>query len=313
MKVFTSVAEVPDGYGPSAVTIGKFDGVHSGHRAVIGRLREVAAARGLAATVITFDRNPLEVLAPEKCPAALVSNRQKLSVLAETGIDATLMVTFDRTLADLPPEEFVHRILVDRLHAAAVLVGSDFRFGARGAGDVAMLRELGERYGFTVELIDDVRPEHGRRVSSTWIRELLAEGDVAHATQLLGHVPTVAGVVVHGAKRGRELGFPTANLSPESEGLIPADGVYAGWLTDGGTRYPAAISVGNNPTFEGVPQKQVEAYVLDEDLDLYGHTVEISFVERIRGMVAYAGIDPLIAQIGEDVERARAILTAETA
>ncbi|MGN6425968.1 MAG: bifunctional riboflavin kinase/FAD synthetase [Leifsonia sp.] len=313
MKVFTSVAEVPDGYGPSAVTIGKFDGVHSGHRAVIGRLREVAADRGLAATVITFDRNPLEVLAPEKCPAALVSNRQKLSLLAETGIDATLMVTFDRTLADLPPEEFVHRILVDRLHAAAVLVGSDFRFGARGAGDVAMLRELGERYGFTVELIDDVRPEHGRRVSSTWIRELLAEGDVAHATQLLGHVPTVAGVVVHGAKRGRELGFPTANLSPESEGLIPADGVYAGWLTDGGTRYPAAISVGNNPTFEGVPQKQVEAYVLDEDLDLYGHTVEISFVERIRGMVAYAGIDPLIAQIGEDVERARAILTAETA
>ncbi|WP_314147660.1 bifunctional riboflavin kinase/FAD synthetase [uncultured Leifsonia sp.] len=313
MKVFTSVAEVPDGYGPSAVTIGKFDGVHSGHRAVIGRLREVAADRGLAATVITFDRNPLEVLAPQKCPAALVSNRQKLSLLAETGIDATLMVTFDRTLADLPPEEFVHRILVDRLHAAAVLVGSDFRFGARGAGDVAMLRELGERYGFTVELIDDVRPEHGRRVSSTWIRELLAEGDVAHATQLLGHVPTVAGVVVHGAKRGRELGFPTANLSPESEGLIPADGVYAGWLTDGGTRYPAAISVGNNPTFEGVPQKQVEAYVLDEDLDLYGHTVEISFVERIRGMVAYAGIDPLIAQIGEDVERARAILTAETA
>ena len=313
MKVFTSVAEVPDGYGPSAVMIGKFDGVHSGHRAVIGRLREVAADRGLAATVITFDRNPLEVLAPEKCPAALVSNRQKLSLLAETGIDATLMVTFDRTLADLPPEEFVHRILVDRLHAAAVLVGSDFRFGARGAGDVAMLRELGERYGFTVELIDDVRPEHGRRVSSTWIRELLAEGDVAHATQLLGHVPTVAGVVVHGAKRGRELGFPTANLSPESEGLIPADGVYAGWLTDGGTRYPAAISVGNNPTFEGVPQKQVEAYVLDEDLDLYGHTVEISFVERIRGMVAYAGIDPLIAQIGEDVERARAILTAETA
>ena len=313
MKVFTSVADVPDGYGPSAVTIGKFDGVHSGHRAVIGRLREVAADRGLAATVITFDRNPLEVLAPEKCPAALVSNRQKLSLLAETGIDATLMVTFDRTLADLPPEEFVHRILVDRLHAAAVLVGSDFRFGARGAGDVAMLRELGERYGFTVELIDDVRPEHGRRVSSTWIRELLAEGDVAHATQLLGHVPTVAGVVVHGAKRGRELGFPTANLSPESEGLIPADGVYAGWLTDGGTRYPAAISVGNNPTFEGVPQKQVEAYVLDEDLDLYGHTIEISFVERIRGMVAYAGIDPLIAQIGEDVERARAILTAETA
>jgi riboflavin kinase/FMN adenylyltransferase len=314
VKVFHEVAEVPDGFGPSAVTIGKFDGVHTGHRAVIDRLRAVAAERGLTSTVITFDRNPLELLAPEKCPASLVSNRQKLELLAETGIDATLMVAFDRALADLPPEEFVHRILVDRLHAAAVLVGSDFRFGARGAGDVQLLSELGERYGFTVELIDDVRPEHGRRVSSTWIRDLLAEGDVGHAAELLGTVPSVRGVVVHGAARGRELGFPTANLSPENEGLIPADGVYAGWLTDDdGTRYPAAISVGNNPTFEGVPQKQVEAYVLDRELDLYGHTVDVAFAERIRGMVAYSGIEPLIAQIAADVDEARRILTAERA
>lgn len=314
MKVFHEVAEIPDGFGPSAVTIGKFDGVHTGHRAVIDRLRAVAAERGLTSTVITFDRNPLELLAPEKCPASLVSNRQKLELLAETGIDATLMVTFDRALADLPPEEFVHRILVDRLHAAAVLVGSDFRFGARGAGDVRLLSSLGERHGFTVELIDDVRPEHGRRVSSTWIRDLLADGDVAHAAELLGTVPTVRGVVVHGAARGRELGFPTANLSPENEGLVPADGVYAGWLTDDdGTRYPAAISVGNNPTFEGVPHKQVEAYVLDRELDLYGHTVDVAFAERIRGMVAYSGIEPLIAQIAADVDEARRILTVEPA
>lgn len=313
MRVFDRVSDIPDGYGPSAVTIGKFDGVHSGHRAVIARLREVAAGRGLASTVITFDRNPLELIAPDRCPASLVSNGQKLDLLAGTGVDATLMVAFDRALADLSPDDFVHRILVDRLHAEAVLVGSDFRFGARGAGDVAMLRELGARYGFEVVLIDDVRPEHGRRVSSTWIRELLAEGDVAHAALLLGHVPTVRGVVVHGAARGRELGFPTANLSSESEGLVPADGVYAGWLTDGGRRYPAAISVGNNPTFEGVPQKQVEAYVIDRELDLYGHTVEVAFAERIRGMVAYAGIEPLIAQITADVEEARHILAAESA
>jgi riboflavin kinase/FMN adenylyltransferase len=312
VKVYTAVEELPDGFGPSAVTIGKFDGVHTGHRAVIARLREVAAERGLTTAVITFDRNPLELVAPEKCPSSLVSNEQKLDLLAGTGVDATLMLTFDRALADLPPEEFVHRILVDRLHAAAVLVGSDFRYGARGAGDVELLRELGEKYGFEVVLIDDVRPEHGRRVSSTWIRELLADGDVRHAARLLGHVPTVRGLVVHGAKRGRELGFPTANLSPESEGLIPADGVYAGWLTDAGERYPAAISVGNNPTFEGVPQKQVEAYVLDRELDLYGHRVEVSFVERIRGMVAYSGIEPLIAQIADDVERVRGILTAES-
>ena len=311
MKVFRSVDEVPDGFGPSAVTIGKFDGVHTGHRAVIARLCEVAAEGGLTPAVVTFDRNPLEVLAPEKSPVSLVSIEQKLDLLAETGVDATLMVTFDRALADLDPEAFVHRILVDRLHAAAVLVGSDFRFGARGVGDVALLRELGEKYGFAVHLIDDVRPERGRRVSSTWIRELLADGDVCHAGELLGHVPTLRGIVVHGAKRGRELGFPTANLSPESEGLIPADGIYAGWLTDAGERYPAAISVGNNPTFEGVPQKQVEAYVLDRELDLYDHHVEIAFVERIRGMVAYAGVAPLIAQIGDDVVQARRILTAE--
>ena len=310
MRVFHAVSEIPDGWGPSAVTIGKFDGVHTGHRAVIARLRSVAAERGLVSTVITFDRNPLEILAPNKCPPSLVSNAQKLDLLASTGIDATLMVAFDRGLASLSPEEFVHRILVERLHAAAVLVGSDFRFGAGGAGDVALLRRFGETYGFDVVLIDDVRPERGRRVSSTWIRELLAEGDVRHAGGLLGSAPTVRGIVVHGAARGRELGFPTANLSPESEGLIPSDGVYAGWLTDAGERYPAAISVGNNPTFEGVPQKQVEAYVLDRELDLYDHTVEVSFVERIRGMVAYTGVEPLIAQIAEDVREARRILGA---
>lgn len=309
MIVFRTLDDVPAGFGPSAVTIGKFDGVHTGHRAVISTLDREALQQGLTATVITFDRNPLELLAPEKCPPALTGIEQKLDLLAGTGIAATLLLTFDRQTADLSPEAFVESILVDRLHARVVLVGADFRFGARGAGDVAMLEALGERFGFVVHLIDDVRPEGGRRVSSTWIRDLLAEGDVAHAARLLGHVPAVRGVVVHGAARGRELGFPTANLSPESDGLIPADGVYAGWLTDEGVRYPAAISVGNNPTFEGVPQKQVEAYVLDEDLDLYDHRVEIAFVERIRGMVAFSGIEPLIAQITADVERARAILS----
>jgi len=308
MKVFRTLEAVPADFGPSAVTIGKFDGVHAGHRAVISTLDRVAAEQGLTATVITFDRNPLELLAPEKCPPSLTGVDQKLDLLAGTGVEATLLLTFDRQTADLSPEAFVKSILVDRLHARIVLVGADFRFGARGAGDVAALESLGEKFGFVVRLIDDVRPEGGRRLSSTWIRELLAEGDVAHAARLLGNVPAVRGVVVHGAKRGRELGFPTANLSPESEGLIPADGIYAGWLTDDGVRYPAAISVGNNPTFEGVPQKQVEAYVLDEDLDLYDHRVEIAFVERIRGMVAFSGIDPLIAQIAADVEQARGIL-----
>ncbi|MDQ0574873.1 bifunctional riboflavin kinase/FAD synthetase [Agromyces albus] len=308
MKTFKGVDGVPVGFGPSAVTIGKFDGVHQGHRAVIGRLRSIADADGVKAVVVTFDRNPLALLAPEKCPEALVSVRQKLELLATTGVDATVLLAFDRALAAVPAEEFVERVLVNALHATSVLVGSDFRYGARGAGDVRLLAELGERFGFTVEVVDDVRPEGERRVSSTWIRELLAEGDVRHAAELLGHTPTVSGMVVHGAARGRELGFPTANLTPESEGLIPADGVYAGWLTDAGTRYPAAISVGNNPTFEGVPKKQVEAYVLDREIDLYDHVVDVEFVDRIRGMVAFTNIDDLIDRIRDDVERVRVIL-----
>lgn len=310
MITFTELDEIPDGFGPSAVTIGKFDGVHAGHRAVIAALLEEAANRGLISAAVSFDRNPLSLIAPDACPESLVGNPQKLSLLAETGVDATLLLRFDAALAQLTPEEFVTTILVGALHAKIVLVGEDFRFGHRGAGDVRTLESLGDVYGFSVRTIPDVRPAGGRRVSSTWIRELLGEGDVAEAARLLGRPPSVRGIVVHGAKRGRELGFPTANLSPESQGLIPADGVYAGWLTWRGRRLPSAISVGNNPTFDGVPQKQVEAYVLDEtELDLYDDEVEISFVERIRGMVAFTGIDPLIVQMTDDVERVRRTLS----
>jgi riboflavin kinase/FMN adenylyltransferase len=308
MRVLNGVDAVPADWPASAVSIGKFDGVHAGHRAVIDELQSLARREGLAAVVVTFDRHPLALLNPEKCPTELVSVQQKLDLLAETGLDATLVLTFDTALSALPPEDFVRDILVNTLHAKHVSVGLDFRFGARGAGDAALLTALGREYGFDVRLIDDVMPQGERRVSSTWIRELLGDGDVRSATRLLGHTPTVRGEVVHGAARGRELGFPTANLSPKSEGLVPADGVYAGWLTDNGTRYPAAISIGNNPTFDGVPQKQVEAYLLDQEIDLYGHVVEVSFVEHIRGMVAFTGIEPLIRQIEDDVEKTRVIL-----
>ncbi|WP_285025741.1 bifunctional riboflavin kinase/FAD synthetase [Plantibacter sp. ME-Dv--P-122b] len=310
MITFTELDQVPDAFGPSAVTIGKFDGVHTGHRAVVAALLEEAASAGLSSVAVTFDRNPLSLINPDRCPASLVSNEQKLGLLADAGVDAALLLRFDQTLAQLTPEEFVTSILVGALRAKTVLVGEDFRFGHRGLGTVATLESFGEVYGFSVRVVDDVRPGGGRRVSSTWIRELLEEGDVREASRLLGRPPGVRGVVVHGAKRGRELGFPTANLSPDSQGLIPADGVYAGWLFWRGRRYPAAISVGNNPTFDGVPQKQVEAYVLDEtDLDLYDDEVEVQFVERIRGMVAFTGIEPLIVQMTDDVERARRMLS----
>lgn len=308
MRVFEGLDAVPADWPASAVSIGKFDGVHAGHRAVLAELNTLARHDDLAAVVVTFDRHPLALLNPAGCPAELVSVAQKLDLLAETGVDATVVLSFDRALASLPPEEFVRGILVRTLHARQVMVGRDFRFGARGAGDVGLLTELGRQHGFDVRLIDDVTPLGERRVSSTWIRELLSAGDVRAATGLLGHTPTVRGLVVHGAARGRELGFPTANLSPDSEGLIPADGVYAGWLTDNGVRFPAAISIGNNPTFDGVAHKQVEAYVLDREIDLYDHVVEVSFVEHIRGMVAFTGIGPLITQMQDDVQRTRSIL-----
>ena len=308
MRVFHSEAEIDPDFGPSAVTIGKFDGVHSGHRAVIDRLVAEARAEGLVSVVVTFDRNPLEIVAPERCPDALASLDQKLELLAETGVDATLVVRFDEAFAGVPAERFVTEYLVKALRAKRVFVGSDFRFGSGNSGDVAQLRALGDEYGFVVELIDDVVGTAGERVSSTRIRELLAQGEVEHAERLLGRPPMVRGIVVHGAKRGRELGFPTANLSPHSEGLIPADGIYAGWLVDNGVRHPAAISVGNNPTFEGVPQKQVEAHVIDETIDLYDHEVEVVFVARIRGMTAFQGIPALVEQIADDVRVARARL-----
>ncbi|MCR2810089.1 MULTISPECIES: bifunctional riboflavin kinase/FAD synthetase [unclassified Microbacterium] len=318
MIVFHDPAEVPADFGPSIVAIGKFDGVHSGHRAVLDRARVDAATGDAQVVAVTFDRNPLALLRPEVCPPDLIGVHQKVHLLAETGIDAALVLRFDRELADLTAEQFVQRVLVDALKVRTVLVGRDFRFGRGGAGNPEVLRELGARFGFDVDVVDDVRAiDAGRRVSSTWIRELLAAGDVETAAKLLGRPASVWGEVVHGLKRGRELGFPTANLSPDLEGFVPADGVYAGWLVDQGSadglrrgaRYPAAISVGVNPTFDDVAVRQVEAYVLDEtDLDLYGRDVEIQFVARIRGMTTFSGIDTLIAQITDDVGRVRAVL-----
>jgi riboflavin kinase/FMN adenylyltransferase len=322
--VFRDPAEVPEGFGPSVVAIGKFDGVHSGHHAVIDRARVDAAAAGARVVAVTFDRNPLALLRPEICPDSLVGVQQKLDLLAQAGVDATLLLTFDRALADLGAREFVEHVLVGALGVRIVLVGADFRFGRGGAGTPDLLAQLGAEFGFEVDIVDDVRAiEAGRRVSSTWVRELLTEGDVAGAARLLGRPHAVRGEVVHGLKRGRELGFPTANLSTELEGFVPAEGVYAGWLVDAGAtpaerhgdprrsiRYPAAISVGTNPTFDDVLVRQVEAYVLDEtDLDLYGHTVEIEFVARIRGMVAFDGIGPLIEQMTRDVAQVREELT----
>ena len=319
MIVFHDPSEVPAGFGPSVVAIGKFDGVHSGHRALLDRARVDAATGGARVVAVTFDRNPLAILRPELCPEDLIGLHQKVQLLAETGIDAALVLRFDAELANLTAPEFVQRVLVGALGVRTVMVGADFRFGRGAAGNPEVLRELGREWGFDVDVVDDVRAiGAGRRVSSTWIRELLAEGDVETAAKLLGRPASMWGEVEHGLERGRQLGFPTANLASDHEGFVPADGVYAGWLIDegsadglrSGVRYPAAISIGVNPHFGDVPVRQVEAYVLDEtDLDLYGHRVEVQFVRRIRGMAAFEGIDALVAQITDDVRRVRAALS----
>lgn len=308
MRFYTSLDQVPADFGPSAVTIGKFDGVHSGHRAVIGELLAMAGPLGLIPTVVTFDRHPLALLNPEICPPSLISNDQKVERLAAAGVQTTLMLPFDRAFSEQQPEDFVHRVLVDALHARIVFVGSDFRYGAKGKGDVDTLTAAGHEFGFEIRLVDEVRAREGRRASSTWIREALAAGNVREAGELLGALPTVRSVVVRGEQRGRTLGYPTANLRPGPEGLIPADGVYAGWLSVDGETWPAAISVGDNPTFEGVPARQVEAYVLDQDIDLYDKTVEVSFAEFIRGMKKFSGVDALVAEIERDVSRVRELL-----
>ena len=315
MQVFEGLRAVPSGFGPSAVTIGKFDGVHPGHRAVIAELQAVAAQRDLLATVVTFDRNPLSLLAPDKCPESLVSNAKKVELLESAGVDATLVLEFDRAFSSQLPEEFVQTILVDALKARVVFVGADFRFGVRGSGNVELLDRLGRDHGFEVRHIPEVAAAgtDSRRASSTWIRELLADGDVATAAAQLGRMHSVRSTVVHGEQRGRELGYPTANLSPELEGFIPRDGVYAAWATVPAGRFGAAVSIGNNPTFEGVPQKQVEAHLLDVSLDLYGQSIELEFVDFVRPMVKFDSAAALSSQMQLDEQQVRSRLGLSSA
>lgn len=311
MELYDGLEKIPADFGPSAVTVGKFDGIHLGHRGVFAQLCDRADAAGLVPTVVTFDRNPLSLIRPDRVPPLLVSPAQKAELLADAGIAATVMLAFTPQFAALTPEQFVKKVLVGALHAKLVLAGADFRFGENGAGDVDALRRFGAQYGFAVEPIDDVVHDDGgarRRDSSTWIRELLAAGRVREAGELLGRLPTIRSTVVHGEQRGRELGYPTANLDPAIEGMLPLDGVYAAWATVDGERYGAAVSIGNNPTFDGIPQHQVEAHLLDQNLDLYGRTIELGFVDRVRGMRKFSGAEELAGQMGADEKVIRGML-----
>ncbi len=304
--------EVPGDWGRSVVTIGVFDGVHLGHQRIIALTAGMAESLELPMVVITFDPHPAEVIRPGSHPTLLCTADRRAELLDAYGADAVCLLPFTLEFSRLGPEEFVHAVLVDRLHTAAVVVGENFRFGHKAAGDVALLAELGEKYDFTAEGVP-LLAASGSTVSSSGIRQRLAAGDVAGAAHYLGRMHRVEGVVVPGHRRGKALGFPTANLDTFPHTAIPADGVYAGWLAvlaeDGhqSARWPAAISVGTNPTFDG-QDRVVEAYALDrDDLDLYGAHVAVDFAERLRGMERFESAQALAQQMRRDVDQARAL------
>lgn len=318
IPVWRSVAEIPTDLGATAVTIGNFDGVHRGHRAVLDQLTAVAAERALAPVALTFWPHPRHVCVMPGVPRLVTGQHERDELLGEAGLRGVLDLEFTWDFAQHSPEDFVRIFLVEALHMRCIVMGEDSRFGKDNAGDLAAMRELGTRYGFEVVTVEEYGPGvqgEGARISSSAVRAALETGDVAHASRMLGRPHRVSDVVHHGFKRGRELGFPTANLGPAPEGLVPADGVYAGYLTvtaqapeHEGTpplvRAPATISIGTNPTFrvdDGPAPRMVEAYVHGpQDLDLYGDTVRLEFVDRQRPTLRFDSIDELIAQMRRD-------------
>ncbi len=307
MRIWRALEDARGAAGaPTVVTIGNFDGVHLGHQAIVAGVVARARETGAESVVTTFDPHPMTVIHPDSAPLHLTDLDRRLSLLAGLEVDAVLVLPFTQELSRWEPPEFVERVLVDGLRAREVRVGENFRYGHRAAGDITSLQDAGRQHDFEVHTV----PLAGDTVrwSSTYIRQCLAEGDTTAAAVALGRPHRVVGPVVEGDKRGRELGYPTANLALADDVAIPADGVYAGWLIRAdGTRMPAAISIGTNPTFGGTTRR-VEAYVLDrDDLELYGERVGVEFADRLRETVTFDGIAPLLEQMAKDVEQARAI------
>ncbi|MFD7900489.1 bifunctional riboflavin kinase/FAD synthetase [Streptomyces sp. MnatMP-M17] len=310
MQRWRGLEDIPQDWGRSVVTIGSYDGVHRGHQLIIGRAVERARELGVPSVVVTFDPHPSEVVRPGSHPPLLAPHHRRAELMAELGVDALLILPFTVEFSRLSPGDFIVKVLVDKLHARAVIEGPNFRFGHKAAGNVAVLADLGATYDYEVEVIDlRVTGEAGggEPFSSTLTRRLVAEGDVAGAAEILGRPHRVEGVVVRGAQRGRELGYPTANVETLPHTAIPADGVYAGWLTADGERMPAAISVGTNPQFEGT-ERTVEAYAIDRvGLDLYGLHVTVDFLSYVRGQRKFESIEALLEAIADDVKRSRAL------
>ncbi|MBA2717538.1 MAG: bifunctional riboflavin kinase/FAD synthetase [Propionibacteriales bacterium] len=315
MQVWHALCEVDrQQLGPTVVTIGNFDGVHLGHRHVIEQARELAAQHGgLPVVAVSFEPHPLRVVAPDSAPVALTSLERRLDLLAAAGVDAALVLPFTAELAQLSAEDFVTTIVFETLQARGVVVGDNFRYGKGARGDVTLLKSLCD--GREVDVVGVPLDGRGdQRWSSTYVRSCVVAGDVEAAAQALGRPYSIQGYVVRGEQRGRQLGYPTANVPVAStQTAIPADGVYAGWLRrldeESAPWWPAAISVGTNPTFDGTGRR-VESYVLDrDDLELYDALVEVAFVSWLRGMVKFDTVDALVDQMRDDVDQARDLLT----
>jgi riboflavin kinase/FMN adenylyltransferase len=318
VKIVFEGDPVPD-HGGSVVTVGVFDGVHAGHRALISEARRIATDDGLQSAVVTFDRHPATVVRPDEVPRLLTSLHHRLELLEQLGVDTAYVVTFDEERSLQTPEQFVEDVLVDRLGTKVAVAAESFHFGHRRKGDVPTMTELGVQYDIkvvTVPLtIDDAI---GGPVTSTAIRGIVASGDVELAARLLGRPFEVRGVVEHGDARGRTIGFPTANVAVAGDIMLPSDGVYAGWYVRGdgsdGTQYPSAINVGRRPTFyDENGLLLVEAHLIDFDGDLYGEKAAVRFVTRLRDEQRFSGIDALAAQLRSDVDHARAVLRDRSA
>lgn len=302
----TAHGGVPADLGRTVVTIGIFDGVHRGHQRIVHRALARAAELRLPAVGVTFDPLPEFVVSGQVKPKLLTTLDRRLELLGELGLDGVDVIEFTQEFSHRSSEEFVQAVLAEKLRAVDVVVGANFRFGRRAAGDVSTLRDLGKGFGFMVDAIELAGPtavdaSDTRVYSSTWIRERIAAGDVEAAAEALGRPHRLEGVVVHGDHRGRELGYPTANLELPPAIAIPADGVYAGWL-DG---MPAAVSIGTNPTFGGI-RRRVEAYAIDRvGLELYGRVMALDLAARIRPMVTFGDVETLVAQMAADVVACR--------
>jgi riboflavin kinase/FMN adenylyltransferase len=307
MRTWQGLETVTTPFPTSTVAIGRFDGVHRGHQALISRAVEDAHTHGRPAVVFTFDRHPAELIAPDRAPGYLSTPEQRAELIASLGADHLVVAHFDERFRELSPEAFMHFVLSGILGAKSVFVGADFRFGHDQSGDVNSLREAEERLGFKTTVLEPILV-NGKKAASSDIRDLLRDGELQAALEMLGHAYTLTGRVVEGQKLGRTLGYPTANLQLEINQVVPEDGIYAVWVHYTGQRYKGACSIGMRPTVGGT-ERTIETFILDFNADLYGRRLDIEFMSRLRDELKFDSLEALVEQIALDVEEVRVVLS----